>query len=179
VSQTFSTPAQRRRLYPDPVQTLLRLAVVAGVPVALAAAVGAGARPSGWVQAVVIGLAAVTAVRPESVAGVAALGGTAYAWALSPEPLSALVLVVVAGMLLSHLAALVAAQGPALLLVDPGQVRLWLGRGVLLWLAAAAVWGLALAVEDHPGGRSAYAVGLLLLTALAVVGTRLIGRRVG
>ncbi len=72
-----------------------------------------------------------------------------------------------------------AAQGPALLLVDPGQVRLWLGRGVLLWLAAAAVWGLALAVEDHPGGRSAYAVGLLLLTALAVVGTRLIGRRVG
>jgi hypothetical protein len=89
------------------------------------------------------------------------------------------VLVVVAGMLCSHLAALVAAQGPALLLVDGRQVRLWLGRGTLLWLAAAAVWSLALAMQDHPGGRSAYAVGLLLVAVLAVTGTRLVGRRVG
>jgi hypothetical protein len=87
--------------------------------------------------------------------------------------------VVVAGMLLSHLAALVAAQGPALLLVDGRQVRLWLGRGALLWLAATFVWVLALVVDDHPGGRSAYAVGLLLVAALAVAGTRLVGRRVG
>jgi hypothetical protein len=179
MSQGVNSLAQRRRLYPDPVQAVLRLMVLAGVLAALAAAVGAGARPSTWLQVVVVGLAAVTAVRPESVAGVVALGGTAYAWALAPEPLSPLVLVVAAGMLLTHIAALVAAQGPALLLVDPGQVRLWLGRGFLLWLAAAAVWGLALAVEHHPGGRSTYAVGLLLLTALAVVGTRLMGRRVG
>jgi hypothetical protein len=171
--------AQRRRLYPDPVQAVLRLMVLAGVLAALAAAVAAGARPTAWVQVVVVGLAAFATVRPDSVAGIVALGGTAYVWALSPEPLSPLVLVVAAGMLLTHLAALVAAQGPALLRVDPGQVRLWLWRGFLLWLAAVAVWGLALAVQDHPGGRSTYAVGLLLLAALAVVGTRLMGRRVG
>ncbi len=178
-TQTAAPRAQRRRLYPDPFQVVLRLMVPVGVVVALEAAVAAGARPSGWVQVATVGLAAVTALRPDSVAGILALGGTAYAWALSPEPLSPLVLLVAAGMVLSHLAALVAAQGPALLRVDPGQVRLWLGRGIALWLLTAAVWGIARVVADHPGGRSAYAVGLLLLAALAVVGTRLVGRRVG
>ncbi len=148
--------------------------VVVGVLLALVAALAAGARPSDWVQLAVVGLAVVTAVRPESIAGVAALGGTAYVWALSPEPLSPLVLLAAGGMVLAHVSALVAAQGPALMRVDPGQVRLWLLRGVLLWLAAAAVWGLALLVQDHPGGRTTYAVGLFLLAALAVVGTRLV-----
>ena len=83
---------QRRRLYPDPFQVALRLMVLVGVLVALAAAIEAGARPSGWVQAATVGLAVVTTFRPESVAGVVALGGTAYVWALSPEPLSPLVL---------------------------------------------------------------------------------------
>jgi len=81
-------------------------------------------------------------------------------------------------MVLSHVCSLVAAQGPALMAVDGRQVWLWLRRGLVLWLAAAGVWGFALLVEDHPGGRTTYAVGLLLLAAVAVVGTREVGRRV-
>ncbi len=82
-------------------------------------------------------------------------------------------------MLLTHLSAAVAAQGPALLRVDGRQAWLWLRAACVLWLAAVGVWGLALLVEDHPGGRTTYAVGLLLLAALAVVGTRAVSRRVG
>ena len=45
-------------------------------------------------------------------------------------------------MLLTHVGALLAAQGPALVALDLAQARLWAGRAVLLLLAAAAVWGL-------------------------------------
>ena len=81
-------------------------------------------------------------------------------------------------MVLTHLSALVAAQGPALLRVDLGQVRLWLGRGVVMWLLTAAVWALALQWSTTRAAAGD-AVGLLLVAALAVVGTRLVGRRVG
>lgn len=171
--------AQRRRLLPGPDQVALRVLVVVGVLGALLAAEAAGARPAGWFQLVVLVLATVTALRPESIAGVLALCGASAAWALGPDPLSPLVLVVAAGLVLTHVSALVAAQGPALVSVDPAQAWLWLRRGVTLWLAALTVWGLALLVEDHPGGRRTYAVGLLLLAALAVLGTRQVGKRVG
>jgi hypothetical protein len=170
---------RRRRLVPGPDQLALRAVVVLGAVLALAAADLAGAEPGGWVTATVVVLAAVTALRPESVAGVLALAGTAYAWALGPDPLSPLLLLVAAGMLLLHLAALVAGQAPALAAVDPRQLWLWGRRGVVLWLAAVVVWGLAVLVEDHAGGRATYAGGLLLLAAVAVLGTREVSRRVG
>ena len=82
-------------------------------------------------------------------------------------------------MVLTHVSATVVAQGPALLRVDGAQVVLWLRRGVVLWLAGVAVWAIALLLDDHPGGRTTYAVGLPLLAAVAVVGTRGVSRRVG
>ena len=50
------------------------------------------------------------------------------------------------------------------------------GRGAawLLWLAAAAVWGMALLAVDLPGGRLAYATGLTVLMLGAATATRLI-----
>jgi hypothetical protein len=179
VSTPVAQGAPRRRLWPGPDQVALRALVVGGVVTALGAAGLAGAHPAGWVLAGIVGLATINALRPDSVAGVVALGGSAFVWALAPEPLSPLVLVVAGGMVLAHVSALVAAQGPALIGVDGRQVWLWLRRGVVLWLAALAVWGLALLVDDHPGGRTTYAVGLLLLAAVAVVGTRVVSRRVG
>ena len=178
MSTTNAAVAQQRRLWPGVDQVVLRSFFVGGVLLALIAAQVAGARPPGWVQVAVVALAAHSALRSESLAGTLALCGAAYFWALAPDPLSPLVLVVAAGMVLSHLCSLVAAQGPALMAVDGRQVWLWLRRGIVLWLTAAAVWGFALLVEDHPGGRTTYAVGLLLLAAVAVVGTREVGRRV-
>ena len=171
--------AEMRRILPGPDQVALRALLVLGVVVALGSAEVAGARVETWVQTCVVLLAVATALRPESIAGVVALGGAAYAWALVPQPLSPLVLVVTAGMVLTHVTALVAAQGPAVARVDRTQAWLWLRRGVALWAAAAGVWGLAQLLDDHPGGRATYAVGLLLVVAVAVLGTRLVGRRVG
>ena len=97
-------------------------------------------------------LALVLAVRPESSAGALLLVGLAYVWATVPDPLSPLVLLAAAGLVLVHVAALVAAQGPAAMRVDGRQLRRWLWRGALLWLAAAAVWGLDLVADEWPAG---------------------------
>jgi hypothetical protein len=175
----MSAPARRRPLLPGPDQVVLRSLVVAGVLLALLAAQLAGARPPDWLQVAVTLLAVLGALRPESIAGVLAPCGVCVVWALGPDPLSPLLLAVAAGLVVAHVGALVAAQGPALARVDPAQARRWLVRGVGLWLAALVVWGLDLLVEDHPGGRRTYAVGLLLLAAAAVMGTREVGKRVG
>jgi hypothetical protein len=174
-SQISPGNAEARRLYPDLDQVLVRMMVLLGTSAAMVAAQAAGARPSVWLQAVVAGLAVLTALRPESVAGTALLVGTAYTWGLAPETLSPVVLIAAAGMILVHVSALVAAQGPALVRVDPVQVRRWALRGVVLWLAAAAVWGLSTAAVELPGPRLTYATGLTVLIVLAVVSTRKIG----
>ncbi len=124
-----------------------------------------------------LGLASITAVRPESIAGVGMLAGAAYVWALAPESLSPLVLVAAAGMILAHVSALVAAQGPARMGLDGVQVRRWAARGLLLWFAAAVVWGLSVVVVDLPQRRLAYALGLTVLAVIALAATRLVGSR--
>jgi len=169
--------AAQRRIYPGLDQLALRTMVVLGAAAVVGAAQAAGARPGLWEQGIVLGLALITAYRPESVAGVGLLAGAAYVWALTPETLSPLVLIAAAGMLLAHLAALVAAQGPARMRVDGVQVRRWAARGLLLEMAAAVVWGLTVAVEDLPQRRLAYALGLTLLTVIAVAATRLVATR--
>jgi hypothetical protein len=172
---TTST-SQPRRIYPDIDQVLLRLLVVLGASITVVAAQAAGARPPVWLQVVVGGLAVLATLRPESVAATGLLLATAYAWALAPETLSPLVLLAAAGMVLTHVAALVAAQGPAQLRVDAVQVRRWAARGVLLWLAATATWGLGVVIEDVPQRRFAYALGLTLLAVLAVATTQTLTR---
>ncbi len=170
----MSAPAQRRRVWPGVDQFLLRSLVPLGVLTCLVAAAAAGSRPAEWVQAGVVVLALFSALRPDSgLVGVALLG-SAYAWAVAPESLSPLVLVGVAGMLLTHVAALLAAQGPALVAVDLGQTRLWARRSLVLWLGAAAVWGLARLLADQPGGRLVYAGGLVVLSAVSGVATWLL-----
>jgi len=168
---------ERRRVLPGIDQLALRTMVLLGVAAAIVAAQAAGARPGPWELGIVFGLAAITALRAESIAGVGMLAGAAYVWALAPETLSPLVLVAAAGMIVAHLSALVAAQGPARMSVDGVQVRRWAARGFLLWLAAAVVWGLSLAVVDLPQRRLAYALGLIVLTVIALAATRLVGSR--
>jgi hypothetical protein len=173
-----STPqAERRRIYPDIDQVLLRALVVLGATTTLVAAQAAGARPALWQQAVVVGFAVLTAVKPESIAGLALLATCAYLWALTPESLSPLVLLAAAGMVLAHVSALVAAQGPARMRLDAAQVRRWAVRAMVLWLGAATVWGLSVFLADLPERRLAYALGLTVLTVSAVVTTWLIDAR--
>ncbi len=171
------TTAERRRVHPGLDQLALRGLVPLGVATAMAAAQSAGARPGPWELGIVLGLAALTALRPEPIAGVGMLVGAAYIWALAPETLSPMVLVAAASMIVAHLAALVAAQGPARMGVDGAQVRRWAARGLLLWLTAGVVWAFTVLVADLPQRRLAYALGLTLLTVIALSATRLVSSR--
>jgi hypothetical protein len=169
--------AERRRAYPGLDQLALRTTIVLGCLTTVVAAQAAGARPAEWVLWLMVGLALVTAHRPESTAGIGLLVLAAYVWSLAPETLSPLVLVVAAGMVLVHVAALVAAQGPARMRLDGVQVRRWAARGLVLWVAAAIVWGLSVAMADLPPRRLAYALGLTLLIVVAVVTTATLSNR--
>ena len=166
-----------RRVYPDLDQVFLRSMVVLGAMTALVAAQAAGARPAGWLTVGMLVVALYAAARPDSTATVVLLGGTAYVWARAPESHSPFVLLAAAGMLLLHVSALVAAQGPVRMRVDRDQLRRWLLRAVLLWSAAAAVWACVVLLQDQPAHRLVYAAGLVLLALVAVVATRLIAPR--
>jgi hypothetical protein len=173
-----STPvAERRGIYPGADQVVLRGAIVLGAVTTVLAAQAAGATPNAREQLALAGLAILLALRPESWTGVVLLIGLAYVWSTVPDPLTPLVLVAAAGMLVVHLAALVAAQGPATMRVDHTQVVRLLERGFLLWLAAAAVWALDQLADDLPDGRLVYATGLTLMLVITAVTTRLISSR--
>lgn len=169
-----TTTGERRRVYPGPDQVVTRVAIVVGALTSVLAAQAAGARPAGWFQALLVALAVLVAARPDSTGGVVLLVGVAYVWSTVPDPLSPLVLLAAAGMVLVHVGALVTAQGPARIRLDREQTARWALRGGVLWLAAAVVWGLDLLAADLPGGRLAYAVGLTLLMLLAAVATWLL-----
>ena len=168
---------ERRRVYPGLDQAVLRATVVLGAIISVVAAQAAGARPDAWLQVALIGLAMFLAARPESAFGIVVLVGLAYVWSTVPDPLSPLVLLAAAGMVTVHVAALVAAQGPVGMHVDGAQTTRWLWRSVVLWLAAATVWGLDQLATDLPGGRLVYAAGLTLLMGLAATATWLFSPR--
>jgi hypothetical protein len=166
--------AEHRRVHAGVDQLTLRALVLLGSVTALVAAQSAGARPDAWEQVLLVVLALGLSVRADSSAGVVLLLGLAYVWSTAPDPPSPLVLLAAAGMLLTHLAALVAAQGPATMGVDGTQVRRYGLRGLLLWLTAAGVWALGRVLDGLPDGRLVYAAGLVLLLVLAAVATRLL-----
>ena len=168
---------EQRRVYPGLDQLAVRGAVVVGAMTSLVAAQAAGARPAVWAQVLLTALAVILAVRPESSTGVLLLAGLACVWSTVPEPLSPLVLLAAAGMVLVHVAALLAAQGPPRMRVHPGQALRWLWRGLLLWLAAAIVWVLDQVADGLPGGRLVYAAGLSLLVGTAATASWLLSRR--
>jgi hypothetical protein len=156
------------RARPGPDQVVLRCLVGVGAGTVLAAAAAGGAVVPLWQQATLLGLAALAACRPDSAAGSLLLVGSAFVWASTPESLTPWVLVAAAGMVVAHVAALVASTGPATVRVDRAQVNRWAVRVALVWVAAAVAWVMVVWMRDVPAGRTAYGLGLLLLTAVAV-----------
>jgi hypothetical protein len=126
------------------------------------------------VQLLVLLLAVVSALRPESMAGIGTVVVSGYVWALVPDTTSPLVLLAASGLVLAHVAGLLAAQGPARMHLDPVQLGRWSLRAVGLVLAAAVVWGLGRMMVQAPSGRLVYAGGLVVLTMTAVLAARLL-----
>ncbi len=162
----------RRRVYPGLDQLVLRGLVVVGTLTAVVAAQSAGARPGALLQWSLVALSLGTAARPESRVGTVLLLLMAYTWLLAPPDRSPLVLVAAGGMLLTHLSALLASQGPSRMPVDRAQVVRWAGRSLWLGLATAGVWALGLLATGLPGHPVVYGVGLVVLTGLALGAAR-------
>ena len=156
------------RTRPGADQVVLRCVVGAGAVTVLVAAAEAGSAVPLWQQVTLLGLAVLTACWPDSSAGTLLLLGAAYVWAGTPESLTPWVLVAAAGMLFAHLAAMVAATGPPALKVDSVQASRWAARAASVWIASAVAWVMVVWMRDVPSGRTSYALGLVLLTVVAV-----------
>ncbi len=151
-------------------QWALRLMVLLGPVVALLAQWPSLGPPRPWLVALTLALAAGWALVPESVVGGVVLLVVAFSWVNGLEhrlPLGALV--AAAGLLVSHLAALLASYGPARLPVSAPVARLWARRGVLLFLSAPAVWLLARGVGRLPDSGSVWVLGLVVALSVVVV----------
>jgi hypothetical protein len=151
-------------------QWALRLLVLLGPVVALLAQWPSLGPPRPWLVALTLALAGGWALVPESVVGGVVLLVVAFSWVNGLEhrlPLGALV--AAAALLVAHLAALLASYGPARLPVSPSVVRVWVRRGVLLFLSAPAVWLLARGVGRLPDSGSVWVLGLVVALSVVVV----------
>jgi hypothetical protein len=148
----------------------LRGAVVAGIMVALLATGLRGAWPDWWLVVLVLGLAVGFALLPEAPIGTTATALVLVWWGFAfrgnPHPES---LVAAAGLLTAHLAALVAGYGPGDLPVDAATVRRWAVRGALVFVAAPAVYAVAVLLRDQPEPPGIWVAGLVaaLVTIVA------------
>lgn len=154
-------------------QWALRAVVAAGPPAALLLTGAAGsAGPPLWVVVPVLALALAHARWPESPAGTLAAGIAVAAWVLVPDDPSAaraLAVAVVAAVALvaAHVAALVAAQGPDGVGVDPATVRLWMRRAAVVCLLAPLVAGVAAGLRGRHESIWLWMAGLAVALAVA------------
>jgi hypothetical protein len=151
-------------------QWVLRAVVLLGPLVALLARVPSLGGPPGWLVVLVAVLGIGWALAPESVVGVVLLLVVGMSWAadrVGDVPAGALV--AAAGMLAAHLAALVVSYGPSRLPVAPGVARLWSVRGVVVFGAALVVWVLARAVRLLPDSGTVWVLGLAVALSVVVV----------
>lgn len=162
-------------------QWALRAVVAAGPVVALLLAGAAGSAPPAWAVLLVLGLALAHARLPESPAGTAAAGLAVLAWVVVPgDPLGDRALAGAAGpagvvgavgaavaLVAAHVAALLVAQGPDALGVDPATARLWLRRGAAVCLLAPVVAGLALVLRGRHESIAVWVAGLAVALVVA------------
>lgn len=155
-----------------PGQWALRVTMVVGILVALVSTGWVGALPDWWLVLLVAGLALGFARVPESHAGAVAMAFVVVWWGVSlRDGLHPEALVAAAGLLVSHVAGLIAAYGPDELSVDPATVRRWLFRGLASFLLAPAVWLAAVLLRDRPEAPGVWVAGLAVALLATIVAT--------
>jgi hypothetical protein len=151
-------------------QLLLRGAILAGPMLALWSTALVGPAPAGWLVALAAALSVAFAAMPDSPFGsavmllVLAWWGVSLRDGLHPEAILA-----AAGLLVAHVAALVASYGPGDLPLDGAVVRTWLRRGLLVLVTAPLAWALAAGLRDQPEPPGIWLAGLVAATVSALV----------
>ena len=158
---------------------LLRAVLVAGVLVAMLGGVPEGHSPPVWVLVLVLLGALGSALRPEHLSlSITMLFVVVWWTATVHGGMPAGLLVAAAGLVTAHVAATLLAYGPPSLPVDPALALLWSARGVLTWVGALLVWGVARTYAGHGtpalfwlGGLTAAVVGSVVAGAALPVRT--------
>jgi hypothetical protein len=150
----------------------LRAVIFLGPLVALLAGVPQGYRPPVWLVVVLGVFSFAFAAMPEHYVGSASLVIVVAWWVLNTHDAAPVSTIAAAGALLAaHLAATVAGYGPPQLAPDPGIVRLWVRRGVLLWACSALTWFVVDAERGRATSAAYWVAGLAAVLALTVVAT--------
>jgi hypothetical protein len=148
---------------------LLRAVVLVAPALALLAA-GPADWPRGWFLALVLGLSAGFAARPESALGTVCLALVVLWWAVAAVdgvPVS----VLPAGLLLvaAHVAAVLLSYGPPGMPVGAALLGRWLRRSSGVAVAVPLVWLFAMAVDGRPEPPGIWVAGLVCATVVCVV----------
>lgn len=141
----------------------LRGAIVAGMVLALVASFGAGGLPP-WIVPTLLGLGAVvTALRPDTHVGLAAMFVFGWYWLAHVDAdASPWTVLAAAGLMLFHLATSAAALGPAELDL-PGQLLIgWARRSMPILGGTAGLWLLTALLSQVDAASN------IILTAAAI-----------
>ncbi|ANH37768.1 hypothetical protein I601_1329 [Nocardioides dokdonensis FR1436] len=154
-------------------------ALVAVLPTAAGlCTLGAGEAPSAWFVALVLVLGVGWAVFPESAAGATVLVLVIAWWGIGlRDGLDPWALPAALALLTAHVAATIAAYGPAGMPVDPALARLWARRAGLVYLAAPLTFALAVAVRDVAPPAGIWVAGLAAVLGASTVASVLLTQR--
>lgn len=153
-----------------PGQALLRLMVLAGPLLALWSTALVGPAPAGWLVALTAVLSVAFAAMPESPFGAVAMLVVLAWWGVSlRDGLHPEAVLAAAGLLMAHVAALMASYGPADLPVDRAVAGLWARRTLLVFLSAPTAWALAAALRHQPEPPGIWLAGLVAALVAALV----------
>ena len=157
-------------------QLVARLLMFLGPVGGLFAAVGAGIPPPGWFAALVVATAVGWAYFAESMLGTLCLALVLAWWGsagLTDLPAEALVAAL--GLVVAHVAAIVASYGPPEMAVDGPAARLWVARVAAVFVAAPVVWLLADLLEGRPEPRGVWIAAMVALVAAAGIAAAAFG----
>jgi len=165
--ETYSAPDDWARS-----QVGVRALVVLGSVASLLAAGPAGHPPPWWLVAAVAALAGASAWVPDSPFGVAPLLVVLGWWAAGlGDSTSPWVLAGAAGLVVAHVAGLLASYGPATMQVDGAAARMWARRGALVLLTAPVAWVVTRLLGDEPEQPGVWVLGIVAACVAAVVAT--------
>ncbi|MBS44737.1 MAG: hypothetical protein CMH83_16555 [Nocardioides sp.] len=181
---------QARRSRPwtwSPTHRVLSLVVLVAVLAAgwLAPAL-AGAAPGGLATTVVVVLAMAAAWVPQGSVPTAAAAVCCWTWVRGPDDgLAPAVLLLAAGLVVAHVAALLTAYGPHDAGLDPALLRTWVRRGAVLLVVVVPAWLVARVLDGGSGGSAGsggsggapvWAAAMLAVLGLLLLGAAVLRR---
>jgi hypothetical protein len=159
---------------------VLRALIAVTPALAAVCTVGAGEGPPTWFVAVLLLLGIGFAAFPESAVGLVAIVLVLAWWGLGlRDGLDPWSLLAAALLLTGHLAALLVSYGPGELEVDPRVVRLWVGRGLLVVLAAPVFYVVGVVLRYAPEPPGMWVTGLTVAFAATMTAAVLMSRTRG